>query len=215
MTPRPDRSRGHVLGRPLALAARESVRASALRTASMLAALAGLLLATSATWLSAQGAGRRATPSRIAVVDTDLLVEAAPQRPEAERRFAEQAQRAERIVQAVADSLRLAVDELTRVQDRLSPPEREAALHLVRAREIHLEDMVRQMEVAVARERETFMKPVMDAVRDAVRHVRQRDGWSAIVERRSLGAVADIDSAIDVTRTVLDELRARARDGGP
>lgn len=181
--------------------------------ALLLALLALLLVALSVSTAAAQGHERRRGNGRLAVVDTEVLLDSAPARADADRRHREQATRAERMLQGVADSLRLAVDELMRVQDRLTAPEREAALHLVRAREIQFEDMVRQLELAVAREREALMAPVLQAVRDAVRHVRQRDGWGAIVDRRSLGAIADVDEAIDVTRVVLAELRGRTQAG--
>jgi Skp family chaperone for outer membrane proteins len=169
--------------------------------------LAVMLLSTSA---QAQATERVRGNGRVAVVDLAMLVDSAPTRPEAERKYVEQVRRGEAMVKAVADSLRLAVDDLAQLQSRLSRAEREAALHLMRAREIQFEDMIQQLELAVERERQALHEPILVTVRAAMRVVREREGWGVIVDRAALGEVLDVDAAHDVTPRVLAELRRQA-----
>jgi Skp family chaperone for outer membrane proteins len=178
--------------------------------ALLLAFIVLLALAILTTSAQAQGTERVRGNGRVAVVDLALLVDSAPTRPEAERKYTEQVRRGEAMVKAVADSLRLAVDDLAQLQSRLSRAEREAALHLMRAREIQFEDMIQQLELAVERERQALHEPILVSVREAMRTVREREGWGVIVDRRSLGAVVEVDAAHDVTPRVLTELRRQA-----
>jgi Skp family chaperone for outer membrane proteins len=169
--------------------------------------LAVMLLATSA---QAQGTERVRGNGRVAVLDLAMLVDSAPERPEAERRYTEQVRRGEAMVKAVADSLRLAVDDLAHLQSRLSRAEREAALHLMRAREIQFEEMIQQLELAVERERQALHEPILVTVRAAMRAVREREGWGVILDRQALGEVVELDGAHDVTSRVLAEMRRQA-----
>lgn len=172
-----------------------------------------ILLLIVAVWWPILATAQPATrvPSRaIAVLDLDLLIDSAPGRPAAAQRFSQQVRDAERLVQVVGDSLRMALDVLSREEARLTRAEREVALHLLRAREIRLEDMVQQLALVMENERLALREPIVGTVREAVREVQAREGWVLVLDRRALGELVEADDAIDITRRVLAVMRSRA-----
>jgi Skp family chaperone for outer membrane proteins len=140
-------------------------------------------------------------------VDTKLLLDSIPGRPDAESAFALEATKARLLVAEAADSLKRAVDDFTRERDAMSPARREAVLLVLRAREITFEDMVRQLEVMGETRRQELRAPFEQRIAEAITTVRRREGVSLVFERAGAPALLDYDEAVDLTRLVLAELR--------
>jgi Skp family chaperone for outer membrane proteins len=162
-----------------------------------------LLTLGAAPPLVAQGA----RAGRLAVIDSRLLLDSVPGRVHAEHRYQDEIERAERLVNAAADSLRLAADQFARAQGRLTPLQREAALLVLRARELAVEDFTAQLSAAIAQRRVELRGPLDERVRAAVAAVRRRGRYAGILDRADFSAFSDVDPALDVTADVLAELR--------
>jgi Skp family chaperone for outer membrane proteins len=157
--------------------------------------------------LAAQG-GR---PLRIGVVDSRILLDSTPGRGGGGGRGRSELAEAQRAVDAAADSLRQAADDFARTQAALSPAQRESAMHLLRAREIAVEDFVQRLGLAAERRRSMLRGEVEARMQEAVRTYRRREGLTLILDRAELGPAADHDQAIDVTAGVLRVLREAPR----
>jgi Skp family chaperone for outer membrane proteins len=156
-------------------------------------------------------AAQRTLPLRLGIVDSRVLLDSTPGRASAEARYQHELAEAQRAVDAAADSLRLAADDFARTQATLSAPQREAAMHVLRARELAVEDFVQRLSVAAERRRSMLRGEVEARVREAVRTYRRREGLTLILDRAELGPAADHDAAIDVTAGVLRVLREAPR----
>lgn len=179
----------------------------------VLAAVVGLGVAVSTSLESQRGVSRspaRAVPLRVAFVDVQQLLDAVPGRDQVATRFADELRLADTRVRLAADSLQRSVEQFSRVQHELAPMQREAAMLTLRARELQLEDMVQQLNLTARDRRESMTEPLMACVQRAVREVQQRDGWHAIADMESLGALVEPNAEVVVTDQVLAVLRARA-----
>ena len=149
---------------------------------------------------------RRPTAVRVGVIDTRLLLDAAPAYRDAETAFALEATKARALVAEAADSLKQAVDAFSRESEAMTPARREATLLVLRAREITFEDMVRQLEVLGETRRRELRQPAEAQVRAAIAAVRRREGIGLVLDRATAG-ILEADEALDLTPLVVAELR--------
>lgn len=182
-------------------------------TGGVLGAL--LSVVSTSTAMAQRSSTRAVAASRIAVVDVQILLDSVPGRGAAEAGLAGEVRLAETRVRLAADSLQRVVERFAREQGDLTPAQREAATLTLRARELQLEDMVQQLNRSVTERRAALQAPLVACVRRAMRDVQQRDGWHVIAEREALGMLAVVHPDVDVTRQVLDVLRARGSEPCP
>lgn len=177
--------------------------------------LAGILVLSAAAsvavpnTLDAQARASAVTP-RIAFVDVNLLLAAAPGREQAESGLASEVRLGETRVRLAADSLARTVQEFTRVEGEISPAQREAARLNLRARELQLEDMMQRVTATLDDRRAALQAPLVECVRTAIASVQKRDGWHAIVEIGTLGEFALVMPEADITSRVMDVLQEGA-----
>lgn len=190
MTPRPERRR---------LASGWS------RRPTTFAACAAFLVATEA---SAQRRPPSAPPMRIAVFDSRVVFDSLPERAAAESEFALEQTKARTMLAAATDSLRAALDEFTRVEQVLSPRQREATVLHLRAKELLVEEMVANLDQVILRRHGELQAPMRERVRDAVREVRRQQRYDLVLDLAVEGAVVDADARVDITSAVLRQLRA-------
>ncbi|MCU0634650.1 MAG: OmpH family outer membrane protein [Gemmatimonadaceae bacterium] len=165
----------------------------------------GLALATQSR-LSAQGATRTGA---IAIFDSRRVLDSLPGRSSAEAEFGLEQAKARTLVKMASDSLRASVDEFSRAEAGLTPKQREAAMMMLRARELTLEDMVAQLDAIVTRRMDELQAPLRDRIRDAVKTVRARRGYVVVIDIASIDGIVDADPAADITAEIVAEVRKR------
>lgn len=147
--------------------------------------------------------------SRIVVIDSRRVLEAMPGRTNAEAEFGLEQAKARTVVRLATDSLKAALEQFQQVEPELTPKQREAAMMLIRARELTLEDMVAQLDALIERRLDALQAPLRDRIRDAVRAVRIRRGYDLVLDLASASGVIDADATIDITADVIEELRRK------
>jgi len=153
-------------------------------------------------------AAQRATvPVRIGVVDSRKLLQDMPGRAQAESKFERDMANARVLVHTATDSMRAAVDELSRTEADLRPQQREAAMMIMRSRELTLEDMVAQLNLVTGRRLEELQAPLIEKVRVAVKVVRARERLAMVIDLATMNGVVDWADELDITTLVLEELR--------
>jgi Skp family chaperone for outer membrane proteins len=168
---------------------------------------AAVLLAAAVPSAQAQGTGRAPASPRIAFVRAALLFDSVPARTQAESRLNDEVRLADTRVRLASDTLRAALDWFASQQHEMAPMQREAAMLTLRARELQLEDMVQQLNLAMREKREALEAPLTACVQQAMERVRVRDRWHAILDVSTLGPARAIAAEIDVTDAVLLAMR--------
>lgn len=146
---------------------------------------------------------------RIAVVDSRRVLDSMPGRSAAEAEFGLEQAKARTLVRMATDSMKAALDNFQRTEQSLTPRQREAAMMVMRARELTLEDMVAQLDAIIERRLDELQQPLREQIRAAVKRVRERRGYALVLDVASTSGVVDADAAIDITGEVLQELRTR------
>ncbi len=152
---------------------------------------------------------------RVGVIDSRQLLQEMPGRAQAESEFALDMAKAREMVHTATDSMKAAVDELSRHESDLRPQQREAAVMMLRARELALEDMVAQLNAITSTRLTELQKPLLDLMRSAVNSVRARERLTLVFDLASDGAPIAFDEAVNITPLVLDELRRRPKPSLP
>lgn len=162
---------------------------------------------------SAKPAGRTdARPMRIAVFDSRVVFDSMPERSRAESELALAQAQARVKLEAAKDSLRAAVDDLARFEQTMSMREREAMTLHLRARELLVEETVALLEQEVQRSYQALRQPMVDRMRKAVRVVREREGYDLLIDVASEGLMMDVSPSLNITGTILRELRKPIAD---
>jgi Skp family chaperone for outer membrane proteins len=146
---------------------------------------------------------------RIAVVDSRRVLDSMPGRSAAEAEFGLEQAKARTMVRMATDSMKSSLEEFQRVEPEMTPRQREAAMMVMRARELTLEDMVAQLDAIIERRMDQLQAPLRERIREAVKVVRLRRGYALVLDLASASGVVDSDAAIDITSEVIAELRKR------
>lgn len=175
-----------------------------------------LLFVVAPEVVSAQRGARatRVPATRIAIYDSRTVFDSMPERSAVESEFALEQAKARTMVAAASDSLRLALDELVQVEQRLTPREREAGKLNLRARELLVEQMLENLDGVIQQRLEELRGPLLLRIREAVRVVRVRQGYHLALDRASGGLEIDADATVDITNAIVEELR-RLKDNRP
>lgn len=152
---------------------------------------------------------------RVGVVDTRQLLQDMPGRAQAESEFALDMAKARELVHTATDSMKAAVDELSRHEADLRPQQREAAVMMLRARELALEDMVAQLNSIASHRLAELQRPLLEQLRGAVMAVRERERLTLVFDARTDAALLAFDETVNITPIVLDELKRRSKATTP
>lgn len=157
--------------------------------------------------LPAQRAGQP-SPARIAVFDARTVFDSMPERAAAQSAFALEQAKARTLLAAATDSPRMAVDEFSRVEERMTPRAREATTMHLRARELLVDEMIAGLDEVILRRNEEIQAPMRARMLAAVRELRQRGGYDLIIDLSRQESIIDADPRIDVTFKLVAMLRA-------
>jgi len=144
---------------------------------------------------------------RIGIIDSRMLLLEMPGRSRAESQFALEMAGARELVRAASDSMKTAIDALSKVEADLRPQQRESAMMQVRARELALEDMVAQLNLLADRRLQELQAPLLAQLASAVKQVRVRDRLALVLDLAAGAMVVDADSTLNINALVLQELR--------
>jgi Skp family chaperone for outer membrane proteins len=172
------------------------------------AALLAIVLVALASPATLAADARKTT--RIGIIDSRSLLRDMPGREVAEAQFAREIAGARELVRAATGSLQEAVDDLARADDNMRPQQREAAVMVIRARELALEDMVAQLNGLAQKRLAELQAPLRERLKVAIRSVRTREKLSLVVDLADGGFVVDADEALNINPLVLAELNRTA-----
>lgn len=176
------------------------------RVSLPLALASGVALAFAAP-AAAQSSPSNTPVVRIGIIDSRTLLQEMPGRARAESQFALEMAGARELVRSASDSMKTAIDALSKVEADLRPQQRESAMMLVRARELGLEDMVAQLNVLADRRLQELQAPLLAQLSIAVKSVRTRERLAMVLDLAAGAMIVDADSTLNLNTLVLQELR--------
>ena len=176
------------------------------RVSLPLALASGVALAFAAP-AAAQSSPSNTPVVRIGIIDSRTLLQEMPGRARAESQFALEMAGARELVRSASDSMKTAIDALSKVEADLRPQQRESAMMLVRARELGLEDMVAQLNVLADRRLQELQAPLLAQLSMAVKSVRTRERLAMVLDLAAGAMIVDADSTLNLNTLVLQELR--------
>jgi len=174
-------------------------------------ALLGLvLIVPQASDAQSKEAPAHGRPLRVAVFNSRVVFDSMPERAAAESTFALEHAKARTMLSAASDSLRAAVDEFTRAEQRLTPRQREAATMHLRARELMVEEMVANLDALMIQRNDEIQAPLRARLRLAVRALRLNEGYDLILDLADEALFIEADERIDVTSALVRAVRGAA-----
>ena len=176
------------------------------RVSLPLALASGVALAFAAP-AAAQSSPSNTPVVRIGIIDSRTLLQEMPGRARADSQFALEMAGARELVRSASDSMKTAIDALSKVEADLRPQQRESAMMLVRARELGLEDMVAQLNVLADRRLQELQAPLLAQLSMAVKSVRTRERLAMVLDLAAGAMIVDADSTLNINTLVLQELR--------
>jgi len=175
------------------------------------AAFGALVLATLLVPSTEAAAQRTTRQTRVAVIDSRIILDSLPERQAAQRQFEAEQSVLRRRVQQASDSLKWFVDAFSREEQQLSPRQREASMLLLKSRELQLEEFVAQLDAGILTRVEELRQPMLERVREAVRAEREASGYDLVIDLASVSGLIDASPGIDLTARVIARLRAAPR----
>ena len=168
----------------------------------------GIALLAAAAPAAAQ-APAKCGSNGIAVFDSRLVMAAAPGRAAAEVRYEGLIAETRTRLSAAIDSLQQVVSLFAREEASFSPRQREAATHMLRARELALEELSEKLNMQAEGWIGELSEPVVAEVRTAAEAFRKEARCVLLLDRAALQDGLVADTAADVTSRIIDLIRKR------
>lgn len=152
-------------------------------------------------------AAQQAAP-KIAYVNSQALMNAAPGRQEAEDRFQREMQGYQQQVQRMRDSLQAMLATYQQQQATLTDSARTARQLAIRTREQEYTQRDQQLQQQMAERQQELVQPIMDMVRRALDEIRAEGGYAMIFDTGSeVNVIVAADKNLDITERVIAKLR--------
>jgi len=150
--------------------------------------------------LTAQG-------QRIAYLDSRRLLQEAPGANEARTLIQGEMARFDAQLKVLEDSVNAMMADYQRRSVLLSPDEKTKQEQTIIQRRAAMEQRAQGIQQQASTRQDELMKPVMERVQKAIEDVRKEGGYAIILDAAQGGMVA-ADSTLDLTRTVIDRMKA-------
>lgn len=148
-------------------------------------------------------------PSNVPFVylNSQQILTEAPGSAEAQRTFERELSEMQTELQSRAAVLDSLVRDFQRQEVLLSPQAKEEKQADIRTRQGELQARRSELDNRARQRQQELLKPILDRVGSLIEELRQEHGWALVFDAAAEGVVA-ADPALDVTRIVLDRLRA-------
>ena len=166
-------------------------------------------LVATATPLLAQ-AQAPAVP-KLAYINSQLILQQAPGRAEAEAQFERESAAYRQQVQRMGDSLNTLIAAYDKEQTTLSPTARDTRQKAIQTREAEYQRRAQEMEQKMNARQQELVQPIMDKVQQAINDVRNEEGYTMIFDAAAASPVlVSADKNLDITDKIVARLRATA-----
>jgi len=158
------------------------------------------LLAVMALPADAQG-------SKVAYVQTALLLDQAPGRAEAEAQFEKETGGYRDQIKRMSDSLDAMVSGFQKRQASLTAATRDAQAKEIQSRQQEYQRRTAELEQKAQGRQNELVQPILDKVKAAIEEVRVEGGYAMIFNADQGSPIVAVDKSLNVTDKVLSKLK--------
>lgn len=149
---------------------------------------------------------------RIAYLNSQEVMSAAPGAAEAQAQFDSEMQTYQQEIQELEDELRSMEEQYQQQQLTLSPEARQNREAQIQAKMNEYQQRGTALQERAARRRAELVQPVMDEITEIIEALREERGYSLILDVAA-GSIVSADPALDVTEEVIQRLGPAAPGG--
>lgn len=172
---------------------------SVLRAASVALAFAALTAA-------APAGAQQSTPVKIAYLNSQIILQNAPGRAEAESQFEREMTTYRQQVQRMGDSLQTMIADYNKQEISLSPAAKQTRQTAIRTREDAFQKRTQELEQRAQQRQMELVQPIMERVQKVISDIRSEEGYAMIFDA---GSNAGVLVAADTTLNITDKVLAR------
>lgn len=178
-----------------------------MRTLRRAAIVALALLAAAA----AEAGAQQSAPAKIAYLNSQIILQNAPGRAEAESQFEREMTTYRQQVQRMGDSLQTMIADYNKQEITLSPAAKETRQKAIRAREDAFQKRTQELEQRAQQRQMELVQPIMERVQKIISEIRTEDGYAMIFDAGSnAGVVVAADTTLNITNKVLAKMGVKA-----
>ena len=145
---------------------------------------------------------------KLAYVNSQQILAAAPGRAEAEATYEREANGYRQQVQRMGDSLNTLIQAYDKDVVTLSPAAKDTRQKTIRDKEAEYQKRAQELEQRMNTRQAELVQPIMDRVQQALNDIRTEDGYTIIFDVAAAAPViVSADKNLDITEKVLARLR--------
>jgi outer membrane protein len=169
-------------------------------------------VALGALALSALTAGAARTQQgglKIAYINSQQIIAAAPGRSEAEAQVQKEMQAYRTEVQQMGDSLQTMMAAYSKAEPTLSPAAKAGRQKAIQEKQSEYEKRAQDLQQKAQERQAEIFRPIMQHINQVIEQIRAEDGYAMIFDAgNQSGVVVAADSTLDITNKVIERLKS-------
>ncbi len=167
------------------------------------------------TLLAVMALPARAQGSKVAYVQTALLLDQAPGRAEAEAQFEKETGTYRDQIKRMSDSLDALVSGFQKRQSTLTAATRDAQAKEIQSKQQEYQRRTAELEQKAQGRQNELVQPILDKVKAAIEEVRVEGGYAMIFNADQGSPIVAVDKSLNVTDKVLSKLKGSTASAAP
>jgi len=147
--------------------------------------------------------------TKIAYIDSRIIIAEAPGAKEAQESFERDMNRFRAELQVLEDSLKALVSEYEQKQVLLSPEAKRQKEEEIRRKQRQYQERATELESQAAKRQSELVEPIMARIQEVLSQIQKEGGYAMIFDAAA-GALVAADTSLDITRQVIERLKATA-----
>jgi outer membrane protein len=153
-------------------------------------------------------AGQPAPAPKFAFINSQLILERAPGRAEAQAQFEKERDGLQATGQKMSDSLQALVNAYQKAQATLTTAQKEQREKEIRDKQVEFDQRFGQMERQMQQRQLELVQPIMNHIRETLERVRNEEGYLFIFDVAAEGgSIVAADKNLDITDRVVARLK--------
>lgn len=167
------------------------------------------------TLLTVMALPAHAQASKVAYVQTSLLLDQAPGRAEAEAQFEKETVGYRDQIKRMSDSLDAMVSGFQKRQASLTATTRDAQAKEIQSKQQEYQRRTAELEQKAQGRQNELVQPILDKVKAAIEEVRVEGGYAMIFNADQGSPIVAVDKSLNVTDRVLSKLKGTTASAAP
>ena len=167
------------------------------------------------TLLAVMALPAHAQGSKVAYVQTALLLDQAPGRAEAEAQFEKETGGYRDQIKRMSDSLDAMVSGFQKRQASLTAATRDAQAKEIQSKQQEYQRRTAELEQKAQGRQNELVQPILDKVKAAIEEVRVEGGYAMIFNADQGSPIVAVDKSLNVTDKVLSKLKGSTASAAP